>query len=152
MELIDYLKKREIYFEIKDDGQISVVGYLDLRGTNITELPDNLKVGGYLFLGGTGITKLPDNLKVGGSLFLDVKKVKNISYKENCGSKSRTIFAAWVNGKICIGAGCFLDYLDMFFNAVDKSYTGEAAERYKKDAQECYDRLLEARTEEAAAA
>ena len=31
-------------------------GYLDLRGTGITSLPDNLTVGGYLHLRGTGIT------------------------------------------------------------------------------------------------
>ena len=45
-------------------------GYLDLRGTGITALPDNLTVGGYLDLRGTGITALPDNLTVGGSLDL----------------------------------------------------------------------------------
>lgn len=31
-------------------------GYLYLRGTGITQLPDNLTVGGYLYLRGTGIT------------------------------------------------------------------------------------------------
>ncbi len=42
---------------------------LNLRGTGITSLPDNLSVGGYLDLKGTGITSLPDNLSVGGSLY-----------------------------------------------------------------------------------
>ena len=46
-------------------------GSLDLRGTGITALPDNLTVGGSLDLEGcTGITALPDNLTVGGSLYL----------------------------------------------------------------------------------
>ena len=46
-------------------------GYLDLSGTGITSLPENLTVGGYLYLGGcTGITSLPENLTVGGYLDL----------------------------------------------------------------------------------
>ena len=45
-------------------------GSLDLRGTGITALPDNLTVGGWLYLQDTGITALPDNLTVGGSLYL----------------------------------------------------------------------------------
>ena len=45
-------------------------GSLDLRGTGITSLPDNLTVGGGLYLLGTGITSLPDNLTVGGYLDL----------------------------------------------------------------------------------
>ena len=50
---------------------LTVGGYLYLRGTGITALPDNLTVGGYLDLRGTGITALPDNLTVGGSLDLE---------------------------------------------------------------------------------
>jgi hypothetical protein len=49
---------------------LTVGGYLDLRGTGITALPENLTVGGYLDLRGTGITALPENLTVGGSLYL----------------------------------------------------------------------------------
>lgn len=45
-------------------------GNLDLIGTKITELPDNLTVGGWLNLRGTKITALPDNLTVGGGLDL----------------------------------------------------------------------------------
>ena len=45
-------------------------GNLDLRGTHITALPDNLTVGGNLYMRGTQITALPDNLTVGGSLDL----------------------------------------------------------------------------------
>jgi len=52
------------------DGKLHYGGYLNLGGTGITSLPDNLTVGGYLYLGGTGITSLPDNLTVGGYLYL----------------------------------------------------------------------------------
>ena len=46
-------------------------GYLDLRGTGITSLPEGLTVGGSLDLEGcTGITSLPEGLTVGGSLYL----------------------------------------------------------------------------------
>ena len=43
---------------------------LDLSGTSITSLPDNLTVGGSLYLSGSSITSLPDNLTVGGNLDL----------------------------------------------------------------------------------
>ncbi len=56
-------KAREIMAE--NDGN------LDLEGTDITELPDNLTVGGWLDLSYTGITSLPESLKVGGSLDLE---------------------------------------------------------------------------------
>ncbi len=47
-----------------------VGGYLDLRDTPITALPEGLAVGGYLDLSGTQITALPEGLTVGGSLDL----------------------------------------------------------------------------------
>ena len=60
---------------LKDYGitkdNLTVGGYLDLRGTAITSLPDNLTIGGGLYLRGTAITSLPDNLTVGGGLDLE---------------------------------------------------------------------------------
>ena len=53
-------------------------GYLDLEGTNITSLPDNLTVGGSLDLEGTNITSLPDNLTVGGSLDLEGTNITSL--------------------------------------------------------------------------
>ncbi|MFA5634226.1 MAG: hypothetical protein WC973_03690 [Candidatus Dojkabacteria bacterium] len=47
-----------------------VKGNLDLYGSSITSLPENLKVGGYLDLSNTPITSLPKGLEVGGSLSL----------------------------------------------------------------------------------
>ena len=53
-------------------------GWLDLRGTQITALPDNLTVGGWLDLSGTQITALPDNLTVGSSLYLSGTQITEI--------------------------------------------------------------------------
>ena len=56
-------------------------GRLDLSGTKITALPDNLTVGGGLDLRDTGITALPDNLTVGGGLYLSGTKITNPTVK-----------------------------------------------------------------------
>ena len=49
---------------------LSVGGFLDLRGTNVTTLPDSLSVSGYLAIDGTSINFLPDGLSVGGDLIV----------------------------------------------------------------------------------
>ena len=56
-------------------------GNLDLSGTKITALPDNLTVGGNLYLRGTRITALPDNLTVGG--WLDLSNTKITALPDN---------------------------------------------------------------------
>ena len=53
-------------------------GFLNLEGTAITSLPDNLTVSGYLYLKDTAITSLPDNLVVGGSLHLEGTAVTSL--------------------------------------------------------------------------
>ena len=58
-------------YKIDKDLNIEVEGYLDLTNTNITSLPDNLKVGRSLYLKNTKITSLPDNLKVKGKIYKD---------------------------------------------------------------------------------
>ena len=45
-------------------------GHLDLRGTSIEVLPEDLHIGRDLDLGGTSITVLPEGLHVGGNLYL----------------------------------------------------------------------------------
>ena len=60
---------------------LTVGGSLDLRGTQITSLPDNLTVGGWLDLSGTQITSLPDNLTVGG--WLDLRGTQITSLPDN---------------------------------------------------------------------
>jgi len=63
-----HVEGRELVLE---DGQrFNLDGDIDLRGTGITTLPDNLTVGESLDLCGTGVTALPDNLTVGDSLDL----------------------------------------------------------------------------------
>ncbi|OKP27580.1 hypothetical protein BSQ40_14620 [Serratia fonticola] len=124
------------------DG-LNVGGSLDLEGTGITVLPDGLNVGGSLYLRGTGITVLPDGLNVGGSFYLDPQHISNVAFRENCGYSSRTIFAVWMNDTFKIAAGCFLDTLDAFEKAVDRSYSGEAAEGYKQKGRDCVNELTE---------
>ena len=60
---------------------LTVGGNLDLSDTNITALPDNLTVGGWLDLSGTNITALPDNLTVGGGLDLRGTWITNHTVK-----------------------------------------------------------------------
>ncbi|MBG6243421.1 MAG: hypothetical protein EKE20_17220 [Candidatus Symbiopectobacterium sp. Dall1.0] len=115
---------------------LSVGGSLNLRGTGITSLPEGLSVGGSLDLEGTGITSLPEGLSC-ESLYLDPQRFDNITYRDNCGNSSRTIFAAWVQGNFRIAAGCFWDTLDAFESAVDERYSGDAAETYKQAARDC---------------
>ena len=57
-------------------------GSLDLHGTPITALPDNLTVGGWLDLYGTKITSLPDNLTVGGWLNLSGTRIASMKLKK----------------------------------------------------------------------
>ena len=69
-EIEKFRKETGVDLVIKD-GKPFYGDSLDLRGTGITALPDNLTVGGSLDLENcTGITALPDNLTVGGTLDL----------------------------------------------------------------------------------
>jgi hypothetical protein len=63
-------KAKRLIMSGKAHSAMHVTGSLDLRGTQIAALPDNLTVGGWLHLGGTQITALPEGLTVGGSLDL----------------------------------------------------------------------------------
>ena len=63
-------KAERLILSGKVTGPMNVTGSLDLSGTQITALPDNLTVTGSLYLSGTQITALPDNLTVGGWLYL----------------------------------------------------------------------------------
>ena len=69
-EIEKFRKETGVNLVIKD-GKPFYGDSLDLRGTGITALPDNLTVGGSLDLRGTGITALPDNLTVGDYLYLE---------------------------------------------------------------------------------
>lgn len=140
MDLKSYLVKSGIELSEADDGELSVGGYLNLEGTGITQLPDGLSVGGYLYLRGTGITQLPDNFTA-DSVYLDPAKISNVAYRDKCGRTDRTIFAARVGDVPHIAAGCFWGPLDKFEAAVDDSYNGAAAEKYKQAARDCVSEL-----------
>ena len=78
----EFLKKNGYENTVGEkNGKIEVGGSLDLRGTKITELPENLTVGGYLDLEGTEITELPQNLTVGG--YLDLRGTEITELPEN---------------------------------------------------------------------
>ena len=70
MKTINKFKEETGYTLEKRDNGYYYDDSLDLTGTAITALPDNLTVGGYLYLSYTSITSLPDNLTVGGYLDL----------------------------------------------------------------------------------
>ncbi|MBK5075150.1 hypothetical protein I2492_19350, partial [Budviciaceae bacterium CWB-B4] len=65
----------------------------------------------------------------------------NVSYRENCGYSSRTIYSAWMDNNFKIAAGCFFGTLNEFEDAVDESYSGDAAEAYKQAARDCISEL-----------
>ena len=58
--------------------EIIVNGELDLNGTQIQSLPDNLHVEGGLYLDGTPIQSLPDNLYVKGNLGLYGTQIQSL--------------------------------------------------------------------------
>ena len=72
-------------------------GSLDLRGTQITSLPDNLTVGGSLYLYGTPITSLPENLTVGG--WIDIRKTPIESKEEEAKKIKRLKNGDYVEGR-----------------------------------------------------
>ena len=143
-DLIKYLVKNDIQHTVSDNGNITVTHNLDLEYVSgVDALPDNLTVGGSLDLRGTSITALPDNLTVGGWLDLRPEKITNVSYRENCGYSSRTIFAMWTGKEFRIAAGCFFGSIEQFEQAVDDKYDGNAAEAYKKAGRDCVAELTE---------
>ena len=143
-DLIKHLVKNDIQHTVSDNGNITVTHNLDLEDVSgVDALPDNLTVGGWLDLEGTSITALPDNLTVGGSLYLRPEKITNVSYRENCGYSSRTIFAMWTGKEFRIAAGCFFGSIEQFEQAVDDKYDGNAAEAYKKAGRDCVAELTE---------
>ena len=110
------------------------------------QLPENLKVAFTLELKHTNIKRLPSNLTIYDdcSVYLDAHKIKNVSYRENCGRYDRTIFAFWANDDFLIAAGCFVGTYSKFADAVDRKYhDDDDASEYKRQARECISELAE---------
>ena len=59
-------------------------GDLNLRGTQITSLPEGLTVGGSLYLSHTPITALPEGLTVGGWLYLRGTPITALPERHEC--------------------------------------------------------------------
>jgi hypothetical protein len=79
---MNYKINRVINGKLNPELGLVIEGDLDLRGTDITELPENLTVSGFLDLeGATCITKLPENLTVGG--YIDLKNTNITELPEN---------------------------------------------------------------------
>ena len=139
------------------DGSTYYNGSLDLRGTQITVLPDNLTVGGSLYLSGTQITVLPDNLTVGGSLYLsgtqitvlpdnltvggylDLRGTQIINYPVvyNCGNEDRSIYLD-LKDKSLIRIGCFIGDEPEAIHAIKQKYSGKKADAYITKVRECF--------------
>ena len=77
-EIIKKFKEETGYTLEYNDGKFGYGGSLDLGGTQIQSLPDNLTVGGGLYLTGTQIQSLPDNLTVGGGLNLTGTQIQSL--------------------------------------------------------------------------
>ena len=119
---------------------------LDLEDYNgEIQLPENLRVACILNLENASVTRLPSNLTIDddSSVYLDAHKIKNVSYRENCGRYDRTIFAFWANDDFLIAAGCFVGTYSEFTDAVDKKYGGNKASEYKQNARDCISELAE---------
>ena len=119
------------------DGSTYYNGYLDLSGTQITVLPDNLSVGGYLDLRGTQITVLPDNLSVGGYLYLSGTQITNYPVVYNCGDEYRAIYLDFEDKRL-IRIGCFIGDESEAIHAIKQKYSGKKADAYITKVKECF--------------
>ena len=85
----DSIEKLKLVKELENhpDGvQYRYEGYLDLRGTNITKLPDNLYVYESLILKNCKqLTKLPDGIHVGETLIIIGTSIEEIPDNLNIG-------------------------------------------------------------------
>ena len=84
---------------------LTVGGYLDLQGTQITSLPDNLIVGGDIYLEDTQITSLPDNLIVGGGIYLEGTPIEG--YDKSKVNHNVLDMLSWRNGEYIKCDGTF---------------------------------------------
>ena len=168
-KFLEFLRVKNCRYEIRDGAVIVLDCFtsqkLDLEHISIPEntdfsggldlgnsegevhLPENMRVALILYLRGAGVKRLPSNLTIDDdcSVYLDAHKIKNVSYRENCGRYDRTIFAFWANDDFLIAAGCFAGTYSEFEERVNDAYydyKGEAAE-YKRQAQNCISELAE---------
>lgn len=77
-EIIENFKEETGYTLIIKNGELFYDGNIDLSGSEITQLPDNLTVNGELILRNTDIKDLPNNLTVGDYLELWNTRIESI--------------------------------------------------------------------------
>ena len=107
-KIIKKFREETNYILYYNEGKFCYNGSLNLIGTQIQSLPDNLTVGGYLHLGNTPIQSLPDNLTVGGSLSLrDTKTID--SSMVNHKFTVNMIDKLWSNSKFINVDGMFAE-------------------------------------------
>ena len=140
--------------ELDDVKQISIPENTDFKFGFIChdsdieiQLPENLKIAYILDLTKTNVTRLPSNLTIHDncSVWLDARQFENVSYRDNCGKRRRTIFAFWANNEFLIASGCFAGTYSRFERRVNDAYyySKGAATEYKRQAQNCISELAE---------
>lgn len=77
-DIIEKFKKETGYTLVEKNGRLYYGYGIDLRGTEITNLPEGLTIGGYIDLEGTKITSLPEGLIVGGSIYAEDTEITNL--------------------------------------------------------------------------
>ena len=82
MKLID-LKDKLGLTTAQAEGKEKIGGSLDLRGTQITSLPDNLTVGGSLYLRGTQIKNQKKNVQKSNRYLMDLLSVGDYRLRQN---------------------------------------------------------------------
>ncbi|WP_144340375.1 hypothetical protein [Snodgrassella communis] len=112
-----------------------------LYDTKISKLPNNLKLSHGINLKNTAIKSLPENMDVRW-LRLSLNKIKNITYRKNCTSKKKTIFAAYLHEEFKIFMNEFLiGNLEQFEQYADKEFYKPEASELKQAASDCVAQL-----------
>lgn len=113
-------------------------GWLDLRGTGITSLPDNLTVGGSLDLRGTGITN-PKYTKLENGMYVPERYIYADNILTHVKSKKSfgkyTIYVGKIKGRNVVSDGTYYAHCDKFRDGIAdiafKAAKDREAEQYK---------------------
>jgi hypothetical protein len=118
---------------------LSIIGFLDLEKTNISKLSENLTVGGFLDVRNTSITELPKNLTVSGLLELRGTNITNHPVVYNCGYNNRAIYID-LEDKSLIRIGCFKGTKEEAIQAVTREYQNKNdRDLYINKINECFE-------------
>ena len=76
-QIAEFKEATGIQLEVRD-GKPFYEGYLNLKDSNVQQLPENLTVNGALNLANAPIKELPENLTVKGDLYLEYTKIERL--------------------------------------------------------------------------